>query len=51
MQKMKCTICGHIYDPETGDTDAPKGTAFEDLPDTWECPICFAKKSMFTPID
>jgi flavin reductase (DIM6/NTAB) family NADH-FMN oxidoreductase RutF/rubredoxin len=44
-----CTVCGYVYDPEKGDPDggiAP-GTAFEDIPDSWVCPICGAAKSKF----
>ena len=42
MEKYVCQPCGYVYDPENGDPDggiAP-GTAFEDLPDDWLCPIC-----------
>jgi rubredoxin len=49
MEKYECEPCGYIYDPEVGDPEngiAP-GTAFEDLPDDWECPICGADKSEF----
>ena len=51
MQKWVCTLCGYIYDPEVGDMDAgiPPGTAFEDLPDGWACPVCGASKEMFEP--
>ena len=44
-----CSICGYIYDQEKGDPDggfAP-GTAFEDIPDSWTCPICGAEKAKF----
>jgi len=49
MQKYKCTICGYIYDPAVGDPDngVQPGTAFEDIPDTWVCPICGATKDKF----
>lgn len=53
MQKYKCTICGYIYDPEVGDPDgdiAP-GTAFENIPENWVCPICGTTKDSFIPID
>jgi flavin reductase (DIM6/NTAB) family NADH-FMN oxidoreductase RutF/rubredoxin len=49
MAKYKCSVCGYEYDPEQGDPDggiAP-GTAFEDIPDSWVCPICGASKSEF----
>jgi rubredoxin len=44
-----CSVCGYVYDPEKGDPDqgiAP-GTRFEDIPDSWTCPVCGAEKSMF----
>jgi len=50
MKKMKCSICGHVYDPELGDKDAPSGTDFQNLPETWICPVCLAKKSLFREI-
>lgn len=49
MPKYKCLVCDHIYDPAEGDPDggiAP-GTAFEDIPDDWVCPVCGAEKSDF----
>lgn len=51
MQKYVCTVCGYIYDPEIGDENAGigPGTAFEDLPDTWVCPLCGAGKGAFEP--
>lgn len=53
MIKYQCTVCGFVYDPEEGDPDggiAP-GTAFEDIPDNWHCPVCGVSKSDFEPID
>jgi Rubredoxin len=52
MQKYVCDPCGYTYDPETGDPEngiAP-GTAFEDIPDDWVCPICGVDKSLFSPV-
>jgi rubredoxin len=49
MARYVCTTCDYIYDPAKGDPDngvAP-GTAFEDLPDGWECPICGVGKDDF----
>jgi rubredoxin len=48
-----CESCGFIYDPEEGDPDGgvPPGTAFEDIPDDWMCPVCGARKRDFTPSD
>lgn len=49
MDKYVCNICGYTYDPEAGDAegDIEPGTAFEDLPDHWVCPICGAGKEDF----
>jgi len=52
MQKYRCTLCGYIYDPAKGDPDggvAP-GTAFEQIPGTWTCPMCGAAKDEFEPV-
>ncbi|WP_353684320.1 rubredoxin [Thermodesulfovibrio sp. 3907-1M] len=53
MKKYKCSVCGYVYDPAQGDPDngIPAGTAFENLPDTWSCPVCGATKDMFEPED
>ncbi len=51
MKKYVCTVCGYVYDPDAGDPEnniAP-GTAFEDLPDDWVCPVCGAAKDAFEP--
>lgn len=53
MQKYVCTICQYIYDPELGDAGSgvAPGTAFEELPDGWVCPVCGVGKEMFEPVD
>ncbi len=50
MQKYVCDLCGYVYDPMIGDPDSgiAPGTAFEDIPDDWVCPVCGAAKSMFS---
>jgi rubredoxin len=52
MDKWICTNCGYVYDPAKGDPDngIPPGTAFEDLPDNWTCPICYVNKDQFDPM-
>ncbi len=52
-QKYECNICGYVYDPDMGDPDngVATGTAFADLPDDWECPLCGAPKEEFSPVD
>lgn len=49
MKKYVCSACGYIYDPEAGDPDSgiAPGTAFEDIPDDWVCPLCGVGKDMF----
>lgn len=51
--KYKCTICGYIYDPAVGDPDSGilPGTPFEDIPDSWGCPICRVSKENFEKIE
>ena len=51
MKTYICTACGYIYDPEVGDENAgiAPGTSFEDLPDSWVCPLCGAGKGAFEP--
>jgi len=49
MKKYVCTVCGYEYDPEVGDPDGgiEPGTAFEDIPEDWVCPLCGASKDLF----
>ena len=50
MNKYICDVCAYEYDPAVGDPDngiAP-GTAFEDIPDTWVCPLCGVGKDEFS---
>jgi len=44
-----CSVCGYVYDPAKGDPDSgiAPGTRFEDIPDSWACPVCGADKSKF----
>ncbi len=53
MKKYECTVCGYVYDPEEGDPDSDiaPGTAFEDLPDDWVCPVCGVGKDDFEPLE
>lgn len=49
MDKYVCTVCGWVYDPAVGDSanDIAAGTAFENLPDDFLCPICGVGKDQF----
>ena len=51
MQKYVCNVCGYVYDPEKGDPDGgiEPGTAFEDIPEDWVCPVCGVGKDQFSP--
>lgn len=53
MKKYVCEPCGYEYDPAIGDPDngIEPGTAFEDLPEDWVCPICGLGKDVFAPED
>ena len=48
-----CTRCGYVYDPEKGDplNNVPPGVEFEDLPEGWVCPLCYAEPEHFDPLD
>ena len=50
MKKYICTVCEYIYDPEQGDPESgiEPGTAFEDIPDDWTCPLCGVGKEDFS---
>lgn len=50
MQKYVCDVCGYVYDPEVGAPDqgiAP-GTAWEDVPEDFVCPVCSVGKDQFS---
>ena len=49
--KYVCNVCGYVYDPANGDPDSgiAPGTKWEDVPDSWVCPVCGETKSDFSP--
>lgn len=53
MDKYVCDVCGYIYDPAVGDPDngIEPGTAFDDLPEDWLCPLCGVGKDEFSKVD
>ena len=53
MKKYVCSVCGWEYDPAVGDPDngiAP-GTAFEDLPEDFVCPVRGVGKDQFEAVE
>ncbi|MHB1316049.1 MAG: rubredoxin [Christensenellales bacterium] len=49
MKKYVCTVCGYVYDEALGDADLgiAAGTKWEDIPEDFECPVCYAPKDSF----
>jgi rubredoxin len=48
-----CESCGFVYDPEEGDPDGgiPPNTPFAEIPDSWFCPVCGARKRDFSRLE
>ena len=53
MDKYVCVVCGYVYDPEQGDPDSgiEPGTAFEDIPEDWVCPLCGVGKDNIEKVE
>lgn len=53
MKTYVCDVCGWVYDPAVGgpENGIEPGTAFEDIPDDWVCPLCGVGKDEFSPVD
>ena len=52
MKKYVCDVCGWEYDEAKGDPEngiAP-GTAWENIPDDWTCPVCGLGKDAFEEV-
>ncbi|MCI8343664.1 MAG: rubredoxin [Clostridia bacterium] len=49
MAKYVCTVCGYVYDEETGDPDngIAAGTPWENVPEDYLCPLCGVGKEEF----
>ncbi len=43
MARYVCQVCEYVCDEEK------EGVKWEDLPDSWECPVCGSAKSLFDP--
>jgi len=53
VKKYVCDVCGYEYDPAVGDpaNGVPAGTAWENVPADWVCPLCGVGKDQFSPVD
>ena len=51
MKKYVCSVCAYVYDPVAGDPDSglTAGTMFDEIADSWVCPVCGVTKDMFEP--
>ena len=47
--KYICALCGYVYKTEKGDVEngVEPGTEFEDIDESWVCPLCGAGKEDF----
>ncbi len=52
LDRFECRACGYVYEPEKGDDshNIEAGTPFAELPITWRCPVCTAKRTAFSNI-
>ena len=48
--KYVCDVCGYIYDENTGEPemDVTPGTKWDEVPDTFKCPLCGVGKDDFS---
>lgn len=49
MKAYFCAICTWVYEPAAGHPDSGinPGTAWDQVPDKWACPLCGASKDQF----
>lgn len=48
--KYICDVCGWVYDEAEGLPEAgiAPGTKFQELPEDFECPLCYVSKDQFS---
>jgi len=52
MKAYVCSVCGYLYDDETAEKNVENNPiAFEDLDDTWTCPVCGVAPDLFKPFE
>lgn len=49
MKRFVCIVCGYVYDEAQGcqDENIAAGTKWDDVPDTFKCPLCGVGKDQF----
>ena len=49
MGRYKCSVCGFVYDEQTGipPLGVAAGTRFSELPDEAVCPFCWSPSEVF----
>ncbi len=50
LDRYECRACGYVYEPQKGARGVEPGTAFEEIPSKWRCPVCGATKTQFNNI-
>ena len=52
-QLWMCLVCGWVYDERAGlpDHGIAPGTRWADIPDSWVCPECGARKEHFEMVE
>jgi rubredoxin len=52
-KKWQCVLCAFSYDEEKGlpEEGIPAGTRWADVPDSWSCPDCAARKADFEMVE
>jgi len=53
MKTNQCVVCAFIYDEAAGlpNEGVAPGTAWQDVPDDWECPDCGVAKTDFEMVE
>ena len=49
--QMVCRTCSWVYDPQVGEPNqgVEAGTSWENVPESFLCPVCFMGKDDFIP--
>lgn len=52
LDRYECRVCGYVYEPSKGSPTEQirPGTAFEQLPAQWRCPVCGARPPQFNKL-